>query len=401
MLKKLFFAFDKRETKIFKTVCYSQFAQGVFLIIIGSLLPFVRSTYDLSYRVGGLLMSLFSVGQVIGAMIATIVSLKLGLKKTYVLFTAAVFGGLVLVMLGGNPVYLLIVFLIMGTGRSALASFNNNEGNKLPGDVGVNLNVVHMLFAFGALVAPLLVWLFTNVMAENAWKGANVGVIVLGAISILMIVKTPFLKEAGISAKKEKKTFDFGFLREKKYVVCTLMMIMYIGVETGVVGWVATFFLESGVIKEENSALLASLLWAAFFIGRFCTVFLSRKLSGAQIVVILSILAMISMVIMISGKSLAVMLLGAFGTGLGMSGVYASALSEVSDVMNKYTFAMSTFMFITSIGAIAAPYLIGEIAETHDTNTGMWVLAAFSAAQGVFSFIYAAVCKKADREVKV
>jgi len=73
----------------------------------------------------------------------------------------------------------------------------------------------------------------------------------------------------------------------------------------------------------------------------------------------------------------------------------------VSDIMNKYTFAMSTFMFITSIGAIAAPYLIGEIAETSGTTAGMWVLAAFSAAQSLFSFGYAAVCKKANREAKV
>lgn len=159
------------------------------------------------------------------------------------------------------------------------------------------------------------------------------------------------------------------------------------GVEAGVVGWVATFFLESGVTKEDYAQLLTSILWAAFLAGRLGYVVLSKYFTSRKIVFFLSITTLIFMVVLLSSGNLAVMLIGTIGTGLGMSGIYASALAGISDVLEKYTFAMSVNMLITSVGAIIVPYLIGELAERQSVSLAMWVLAGIALIQVILSVV--------------
>ncbi len=389
MKKSYFDSFDRKNSYNFKTICYLQFMQGVFMIILGSLLPYIREAYGISYSQSGFLVSCQTAGNLIGAVIASVLPLFLGTKHSILLLNGGLFVAFALMLLYGNPIYLIVLFLIMGIGRGAVMNYNNGETNKLPGESSVNLNFMHAFFAIGALISPLLVWAFTGTMGgESGWRIAGVCVVVLGGVSVFMTTKTSFSDDTAAQRTKEKKEAgDYRFFKSRLFWFSTLIVMMYMATEASVMGWLTTFFLDSGVVGESYVQLLTSMLWAAFLIGRIACVGLSKRFRSEKLVTYLTICTLAFLILMVLSHNPVGMILGAFGTGLGMSGVYATGFAGISEICKKFTFAVSAFMVITSIGSIVVPSVIGKVAEAVDTRTSMAILIGITGVQLVVTVL--------------
>ncbi|MDW7663243.1 MAG: MFS transporter, partial [Bacillota bacterium] len=58
---------------------------GMIVISFGAIMPDIRSTFDLSYEQGGLMLSIFSLSYLASGLLGGVFSDKIGIKKTIIL----------------------------------------------------------------------------------------------------------------------------------------------------------------------------------------------------------------------------------------------------------------------------------------------------------------------------
>ena len=167
MEKKGFFvSLGKRKLGVVLNLFYAYMSLGLVLIMLGAILPDLKADYALSYQVGGALLSVQSVGYVLAGLLAGYLPLLLGIKVSYILIQLSVTLGFIMLLISGNPVWLLIAMLLIGVGKGGITNYNNllmniySEGNAGP------LNILHACFAAGAVIAPLIA------LAVSGWRMA-------------------------------------------------------------------------------------------------------------------------------------------------------------------------------------------------------------------------------------
>src|SRR5690606_12165704 len=102
---------DKREKFILNAVFYVFFVNGIFAMIMGSLLPLISQEYNLSDTMSGSLISMHSLGNLISGFVAGVLPLYIGRKRSIVMLSSFVTIGFILMIITGNPYILLLAFL--------------------------------------------------------------------------------------------------------------------------------------------------------------------------------------------------------------------------------------------------------------------------------------------------
>ena len=344
--------------------------QGVFVILIGSILPMMQEEYHLSYQVGGFLISAHSIGNLITGLIAGLLPLAIGLKRSLMLLNVLPFAGFAITLVTGNPFLLIFALLLTGIGRGAVSNYNNQAVSALSGGSAAPLNMLHGFFAIGAVSAPLLALLFSG--DGSGWRPAVYVVIALGVISM---ISSAFMKMDSVPYDRPKKGADsFGFLKSRQFILSMGIMFFYLCVEASVMGWMVTYYTNSGVVSADSAQMLNSLLWVVILAGRFSCSALAQKLSAGRIIMMLCTGIVVFLGILLASSSIVPMLIGTIGLGLSLSGMYGTTVANAGDVFGKYPLAMGIFITFTNIGSVITPSIIGGIAEQTSIRTGMAVL---------------------------
>ena len=180
-----FSSLGKRKLGVVLNLFYAYMSLGLVLIMLGSILPEMKSDYALSYQVGGALLSVQSVGYVLAGLLAGYLPFVLGIKISFILIQLSVTLGFVMLLVSGNPVWLLAAMFLIGIGKGGITNYNNllmniySEGNAGP------LNILHACFAAGAVIAPLIA------MVVTGWRPAVIIGCVCCAASIQPQVYDP------------------------------------------------------------------------------------------------------------------------------------------------------------------------------------------------------------------
>ncbi len=345
--------------------------QGIFMILIGSILPMMKEEYSLGYRVGGFLISAHSIGNMITGLVAGLLPLAIGLKRSLLLLNVLPFAGFAITLSSGNPWLLIFALLLTGLGRGAVSNYNNQIISTLSGGSAALLNMLHGFFAIGAVLAPFLV-LWVTRRGNEGWHTAVWVVIGLGVVSM---VTSLFMKMDSIPcARPAGKESAFGFLKERRFLSSMAIMFFYLCVEASVMGWIVTYYIDSGAAGDDSAQLLTSLLWITILIGRFTCSALSDRTAPPQMILTLCSGIVIFLGILLLSTSLIPMLFGTVGLGLALSGMYGTTVANAGGIFGEYPLAMSVFAIISGLGSVITPSIIGAIAANAGIRAGMAVL---------------------------
>ena len=359
--------------------------------MLGSILPEMKSDYALSYQVGGALLSVQSVGYVLAGLLAGYLPFVLGIKISFILIQLSVTLGFVMLLVSGNPVWLLAAMFLIGIGKGGITNYNNllmniySEGNAGP------LNILHACFAAGAVIAPLIA------MVVTGWRPAVIIGCVCCAASLAFLLPAGFSDKdletsdaPDISASAEnsgKKKVDYGFVKEKLFWVTVIICFFYQAVEASFMGWMTSFLIDTGVMAESLAQFTTSVLWMALMAGRLLCSAAATKVSPRSMILALTLITTGFMVILLQTKSPAGLIIATAGIGLGMSGMFGTSVSNAGDIFSKYPVCMGFFVFMTSMGAIVAPAIIGSVANTQGMHIGMSTLLIFAACMVVAAIV--------------
>ena len=389
MEKKGFFAsLGKRKLGVVLNLFYAYMSLGLVLIMLGAILPDLKADYALSYQVGGALLSVQSVGYVLAGLLAGYLPLMLGIKKSFILIQFSVTLGFVMLLISGNPVWLLIAMFLIGIGKGGITNYNNllmniySEGNAGP------LNILHACFAAGAVIAPLIA------LAVSGWRMAvTIGCICCAASLVFLFLAGFSDKDLETSdkasdasgpaadgmAEGRKKKVDYGFFLEKLFWVTVIICFFYQAVEASFMGWMTSFLVDTGLMEASLAQFTTSVLWMALMAGRLLCSLAATKFSPRHMILALTVITTVFMVLLLQSSSPVGLIIATAGIGLGMSGMFGTSVSNAGDIFSRYPVCMGFFVFMTSMGAIVAPAIIGVVANTAGMHTGMSTLLVFSA----------------------
>jgi len=341
---------------------------GMLALSIGSLMPLISDTRGLSYEVCGMLVSLHSVGNFLSSFFAGALAEKIGRKPSILIFNSFFAISYLIILLSGNIPLLIVAFLLTGLARGATSNFCNTVINNLaPGKAGL-INGLHAMFSIGAFLFPILLMLFTASGDEN-WIYASVFMFIIGIISWVLYFMVPM--DGLAIPKKEKKVSNYGFFKEPLFYLCIVTLFFYLCAEQGVIGWLVTYFKDTGLLSPSVSQLMASMQWIMMLAGRLLAAWLSTKVAKEKLLPVMGIGLVLFFLILINSESVGMIVLGIMGFGFSMAGIYPTTVSFSGKLIQKYSLAWSFILTIASLGSILMPTIIGAIAGTYGIFVGM------------------------------
>lgn len=381
-----------KEKKKQLLICYVVFiCNGMLALSIGSLMPFVSEARGLDYVMSGMLVSLHSVGNFLSSFFAGALAEKIGRKKSILIFNAMFAISYAVILLTGNMALLVVAFFMTGLARGATSNFCNTVINNLaPGKAGI-INGLHAMFSVGAFLFPILLMLITAGSGEN-WIYASLFMLVMGLISWGLYFMIPM--EGLAIPKKEKKEANYGFFREPLFYLTIATLFFYLCAEQGVIGWLVTYFKDTGLLNASLAQLMASVQWIMILAGRLTTAWLSTKVKKEKLLPVMSIGLVIFFFVLILSKSTGMIVFGMMGFGFSMAGIYPTTVSFSGKLIQKYSIAWSFILTFASLGSILMPSIIGKIAKVAGIYMGMCSVGVVIVLDLIFVLVLTRYCKK-------
>ena len=369
---------EKRQNQLLYCVLFAFFVSGAASQPLGSFIPFLRETYGFSYDLSGVLLSCQSGGNLLSVMVAGFLPLWLGRRRA-ILITAVWMMVAYLIFaagLGSTPL-LVAAFLMTGVARGGNSNFSNTMVSTLPGErAAQGYNLLHGCFAVGALLSPLLLVFFAGRWPGTGWR-VMAGLLCLLCVSQLVVyARMPLPAEP---PRKGVAAADHSFLKVKQFWLGSAMLLFYISAEYAIVGWLVTYFQDTGVLDASWSQLMNSLLWLVIFIGRMVGAAITGRVSRSKLLLLDGAGFFACFLVMFFSRTPFPIILGLVGVGLFMATIYPTAFAFGSDCIRGNDLGCSVMIFTGSVGGIITPFLVGQVAERAGIQAGMGVVAALTA----------------------
>ncbi len=362
---------DKQKKRQFINSYGTFLLNGMLSLSIGSLLPYIRDARGLEYAFCGLIVSLHSVGNLAASFASGALPALIGRKRSILLFNAAYAVSYLLIIFGGNNLCIALAFFMTGLARGATSNCGNTTVNQLaPGQAWI-LNGLHAMFSVGAFLFPLILTVLAGNGGEN-WIYVCYFMLAMGVISWLLYLGIPM--EQSAAAKGKERGGGLAFFREPLFYLCTLTLFFYLCAEQGVIGWLVTYFKDTGLLDASLSQMTASVQWVMVLTGRLLTAWLSVKVPKERLMRLMGVGLVLFFGVLITGTSPVQIMIGIMGFGISMAGIYPTTVSFSGLMMEDYPMAWSYILTLASIGSVLMPSVIGKIADTAGIAVGMsWV----------------------------
>ena len=348
----------KEDVPLMYTVYFAFFVSGMMNTLIGTILPFMKAEYNMSYVLSGAVISAHQIGNFFALLISGFLPYLIGRKKSTVMLSLGFVIGFLLMTLTGNPLFLLLAFLLTGIGRGTMSNITNVVMSDIAENKTASLNLLHASFAIGAFLAPFLAIFTTSVFGVH-WRISLWTVVVLEVLVMIFFGRSSL---SGMSTEK-KKDEATGFYKSKAYWLNTAILFFYLCSEASIMGWLVTYFTDSGILSPSLAQTTSSALWIFILIGRLLCAFVSTKLNKNFLLVLLGFFQIVFFMLMVSTKNYVFIYMSIFGFGLAMSGTYPTVLATMNPKFNASTIAVGTTIATATLGAISMPIIVGTVAQ--------------------------------------
>lgn len=373
-----------RKWKIFMPCYFAFLVNGMMVLEVGTILPFLISEAGLSYSVAGGLLSAFAIGNLLASFINPIFIKRLGRKATVLCLSSLIPITLFGITLIPSVIFLYILFVFLGIGRGSVSIFNNTVVNEYSNGSNAALNFLHMSFAIGAFLAPFLTSLYIKM--GFTWRHIVYTIIGLLIIALLLLFqisiednKTGVEKQKGEEKNLYFKNFDF-------YVI-GLVLFFYLGLENCVNGWFVTYFKSTGIMSDMYATNLVSITWVAVMIGRLVTASLSKKINKKTLILINCIFTAIFFILLVATKNITVISISIAMLGFFFAGIYPTCIANAGTIIKGSSSGMSMLLAIAALGGIVFPKIIGVIADYIGLTGAIGFLTISTSCMVVFALI--------------
>ena len=337
------------------------FFSGICAISSGVVVSLLQEEYGFAYGMTGTLLSLLSIGNLLAGLLAGVLTGKLGMKPAVLLLTIGYAVGYGLMGLTGLPALLALAFFLTGIAKGSVINtctilVSDNSPDRTRG-----MNTMHACYACGALLCPFLI-------AAAARVSTSLAVLAVAALGLVLWLVYLFTPMAGHAQTKGAVT-DWGFLRSGRFWMLTGLLFFQNAAEQSVVGWMVTYFKDSGILSGTFAAYTVTVMWGATLIGRLLIAFVFplRHPRKAMVVMAVACTGFYIAMMLTHSQLPAILLLFAFA--FSMAGLNPTAVASAGKMTTVAS--MGIMLPVASSGAILMPWVIGKVAEHSGIAAGM------------------------------
>jgi FHS family Na+ dependent glucose MFS transporter 1 len=253
---------------------------------------------------------------------------------------------------------LALVLLLIGVAEATLDVGGNTlivwvHGAK----VGPWMNALHFAYGVGAFIAPLVIAYAINTTGGIRWGYWLLAMYTVPTLIWLARLPSPHhesVKRTGDAAPVEVRWRLIGLIM--------LFMVLYVGAEVSVGGWLYTYAIALNLADATTAAYLTSVYWGALTLGRLAAIPIAARFRPRTILLVdlLGGVASVLLMLVVRDQPWAVWA-GAFGAGLFFASVFPTVLVWAERRMTMTGLATSTFLVGASLGAMLLPWLIGQL----------------------------------------
>jgi len=141
ILKKL--QVEPQNSRLYKTVNTAFLINGAMVVMLGLILPYIRSANNLTYFQSGAMLAFHQIGYLLAVLVAGILPFVIGRKKATLILCGGAIIGLLFAIIMQNWILLVVAFALTGVGRGTLSNTCNVTVADVAGNRAAALNILH------------------------------------------------------------------------------------------------------------------------------------------------------------------------------------------------------------------------------------------------------------------
>jgi MFS transporter, FHS family, glucose/mannose:H+ symporter len=345
---------------------------GMATVLLGPILPIVSAHWSLNDMQAGSLFATQFTASTIGAVLAS------HFRRGCLIFGyASVAAGLAALALANYEMVLLALALLgMGLGSSTTAT-NLLFGTECPKQRGAMLTRVNLFWAVGAVSCPPFI---------SAAVGPGTLRLLLLALSLcafgVFAALAIFIRRAAAAAADTKNMSQpGGRLSPPAFILFSLLLFLYVGGETSVSGWIATYIRRFDSLSPERSSLYVSVFWISIVLGRALTPQLVRRASEFVVLIAGVLFALIGISFLLFPHRAVTSLVSVSLAGMGCGPIFPLAVARLLARIGFSRHVGWIFAICGSGGAVL-PWTMG-LYSAHSGSLRTAFLIPFAAVGGV------------------
>jgi fucose permease len=215
-------------------------------------------------------------------------------------------------------------------------------------------------YPLGHLTAPQIASFLIN--HDLSWRYSYFFMIVLVVIIIILYLVLKKEERTGMSIEEENKLqFKKIFFNRNLNIIFVfgcILILFYTISETVISAWVPTFLRSVRFFDIQTAGLMISIFWLAVIAGRIIVSFFAGRLKTNYMILILTIIALASMIVFVSRDSFKFAITAIIFAGLGYSGIPPLGISSASTIYEKGRGVLASIVFsAANIGISVAPFI--------------------------------------------
>jgi fucose permease len=342
--------------------CLIFLSLGIVFAVIGPLLPELAQNNNVNLAAIGSVFTALFLGSILSQLFSGPLSDRVG--QMPVLFGAALLlaaGSLGFILSRSLGLTLALVFCAgLGSGAVDLST-NVLIARVYPKRSVSALNLLNLFFGVGAFVGPAMVGIFLGRWGSGLpviWIVA--GLLILQSIFILRIRATLRLPQSQDGDQDRPPIY-----RSPLVWMLGLVLLLYVGAESGIGGWVTTYMDRTTPMRYEQATLIASGFWLALTIGRLVSVFLGLRLSANRVLALSLGGSFLGGILMAAGSgNQSLTIASVLLTGFCFGSVFPTVISLTTEAFpNAPGRAVSVVAAMGSVGGMLIPWMQGLLLE--------------------------------------
>ncbi|KAL6880886.1 major facilitator superfamily domain-containing protein [Trichoderma novae-zelandiae] len=359
----------------------------------GAMVPLLGEYYHLPHSI----VSLIFLSPMVGCVLASFTSNRLHAVagRRGVALTATGAYALAYLGLSQHPPFGVVVSLLVLTGfGSGLmnGSWNSWVGGLVSGST--LLGFLHGFWGAGATLAPILISRIAT-KAEHWWIFYTMmtGLACLACVG----VTSSFWDDVGTGFRRQRaaplpnpQPGTLKVLKNKVTLTFSAFMVLYVGSEVTIGGWLLTFMMSVRNGSPTASSLATSGFWIGLTAGRFALGWITGYV-GEKVMVTVYLLSAIGLELGFwLGKEFAVSAVMAALVGLSIGMIMPSGIRLMTQLLppEKHLVSVGFATAFAVSGSAVFPFAVGALAEAYGVEVLQPVaLALFGAQLGLWLFI--------------
>ena len=361
---------EQKQTKINRHAYNSGmagfFLSGICAISAGVIVSILRDRYQFSFSFSGTLVSTMSIGNMVALLLSGVLPGMIGEKATTLIMTSGYFLGYLASALTGNPVFLLLAFLVMGIAKGCSANkctilVGNNTDDRSKG-----LNLMNAWFALGALLCPFLIASLQGVHPSMPMISVSFAGLCLWFVFLFSGLPGKKASDAGATGKT-----DYSFLKSSVFWLLALLLFCENAAEYTVNGWLVTYYKNEQILTGTLATYTVTVQWAFTLAARLLLAFLLKGRNPFKALAFMGVgmTVMYGVLLKVSTPVPALIALALFS--FSVAGAYPMGVASIGEMLSSAS--VGILLAFAGVGGILFPWLVGIIADAAGLRTGMAV----------------------------